>query len=84
MERTVAPAGVPAVASSAPAVISDQVIPVPTIVLPSLPAWSTLLFLLVVQRIHDAVRDSESSLRCDRFAASRAWRGRFRRPGRRT
>ena len=32
---------------SAPAAISDQVIPVPTIVLPSLPAWSTLLFLLV-------------------------------------
>ena len=45
--RTAASAGVPVVASSAPAVISDQVIPVPTIVLPSLPAWSTLLFLLV-------------------------------------
>jgi beta-lactamase regulating signal transducer with metallopeptidase domain len=46
-ERTAAAAGVPVVASSATAVISDRVIPVPTIVLPSLPAWSTLLFLLV-------------------------------------
>ena len=47
LERTAASADVPVVARSAPAVISDQVIPVPTIVLPSLPAWSTLLFLLV-------------------------------------
>ena len=46
MERTVAPVGVSAVASAAPAVISDQVIPVPPIVLPSLPAWGMLLFLL--------------------------------------
>jgi len=47
LERTAAAAGVPVAASSAPAVISDQVIAVPPIVLPSLPAWSTLLFLLV-------------------------------------
>ena len=56
LERTEAPVGVPAVVSAAPAVISDQVMPVPTIVLPSLPIWGTLLFLLVVQRIHNAVR----------------------------
>ena len=46
IERTAAPA-VTAVVSSASATMADPVLPVPAIVLPSLPAWSTLVFLIV-------------------------------------